>query len=860
MLRIRTRLEVVLLALFVAATAACGDDDTGTEDDGGGDVPGETDGAADADADAEPETDGEVADRTETESGIPGFCDEEDRCDDGIECTVDTCDEELDRCNHTPDHSVCQDGVICNGEEQCQPGTGCATGPRPDCRDTSACTIDNCVEERGGCVHDPRDLDGDTYVTNARFGDEVCGGDDCNDADPTVHPGVEEICDDIRDNDCDTFADFADSTCRPANDSCSGALRLTEGVPVNSSTRGTVHDFSLPCSWDTSADVVFQIDLAESRDVIVTVTTLGGGAPYVDFETRCGDGSSSMRCANGNPVVLRRNSLAPGSYWVVVQGNSLDFSIEYTTDGPTPIPANDVCSGATDIPASGGSVPGSLLDTSNHYSPTCAGGAAYADVFYRLELTEPKKVTIELDLTLTDWDSYSYLALMTTCGDAATELACASGDYWSGTRPSIARNFLDAGTYYIAVDSNVESDFTLRVRLEPPILPPGNDRCAGAIDISGGGWFIGSVADTYRDYPPSCSTDPFADVVYRFTTTEPQDVTLRVTPLGVDARYVVALRTDCPSGASEIGCRSGNPAEMTRRSLPAGTYYVIVSGDAASRSARFLLEAAFGPPTPVPPGDTCLDAADISAGGRFTGTTLACGDDFEPGCGSGLTYVDAVYRFHLDAPQSVDLSLGGLSSSDAYLDLRMGACGGGSSVRCTNGRSPALHNRSLPAGDYWVLVDTSSETPFTLDAAFGPPTSACDGAGTITVDYTAGSTFTATRTGTTAGGTDDFTPGCLSWSTAPDMAYQLVIPARSEVSITVDFTGYDGALHLRSICDVPSSEIACNDDCGTTARSCIPGGSWEPTPVLEPGTYTIIVDGYSSGSGPYTLTVNATRL
>ncbi len=850
---LRARLGWGLLALLIAGSAACGDDISEPDDGGTEDV--RPDGDVDPADDGGQDVEDDAADRPETEGGFPGFCDVEGRCDDGLECTVDSCDEELDRCSHTADHAVCQDGVVCNGEEQCRLGVGCGAGARPDCRDESPCTIDSCVEERGGCVHDPRDLDGDTFVTS----DYGCGGDDCDDGNAAINPDAEEICDDLRDNDCDGAADFADASCRPANDSCSGALPLTEGVSVNSSTRGTVADYSLPCSWDRTADVVFRIDLAATRDVIVTVRALGGGSPYVDFETRCGDGSSSLRCTTGSVVTLRRNSLAAGSYWVVVQGNSLDFSIDYTTDGPTPIPANDVCSGATDIPAAGGPVAGSLLDTSNHYVPGCAGGGAYADVFYRLVLSEPKKVTLDLDLRMSDWDDYSYLALMGACGDPATELACAAGDYWSGTRPTIVRNFLDAGTYYVAVDSNVESDFTLNVRFEAPIHPPANDRCSGAIDVTGGGLFLGSVLDTYRDYPPSCSRDLLADVVYSFTTTEPQDVTLRVTPLGADARYVVALRTDCPDGGTEVGCRSGNPAELIRRSLPAGTYYVIVSGDSGGSGARFVLEASFGPPTPVPPGDTCLDAVDISAGGRFSGTTLACGDDYEPSCGPDVTYADAVYRFRLAEPRAASLTLGGSTAADAYLDLRMGACGGGTAAGCTSGRAPSLYSRNLPAGDYWVLVDTSSETAFTLDAAFTAPTSACDGAGTITVDYSSGSTFTATRTGSTAGGPDDFTPGCISWSTAPDVAHQLVVPVRSEVRLTVDFTGFDGALHVRSICDLPSTEIGCNDDCDTTARSCIPA-SWEPALVLEPGTYTIIVDGYSSGSGPYTLTVSTTRL
>lgn len=55
------------------------------------------------------------------------------------------------------------------------------------------------------CTCTDDDLDG-------AFG-HACGGDDCNDADPGVHPGAAEVCGDGRDDDCNGLTDDADPSC-----------------------------------------------------------------------------------------------------------------------------------------------------------------------------------------------------------------------------------------------------------------------------------------------------------------------------------------------------------------------------------------------------------------------------------------------------------------------------------------------------------------------------------------------------------------------------------------------------------------------------------------------------------------------
>jgi len=81
--------------------------------------------------------------------------------DDGIDCTMDFCDEEADGIRNAVNDAACDDGLFCNGIERCDPSSDCFSGPSPVLDDGVSCTADTCDETNDVVVNVPIDADCD---------------------------------------------------------------------------------------------------------------------------------------------------------------------------------------------------------------------------------------------------------------------------------------------------------------------------------------------------------------------------------------------------------------------------------------------------------------------------------------------------------------------------------------------------------------------------------------------------------------------------------------------------------------------------------------------------------------------------
>lgn len=129
-------------------------------------------------------------------------------CDDGIACTTDTCDETADRCSHETDDDACDNGRFCDGVETCSAAIGCDGGEAPPCEaDGFDCSIETCDEETGECISD--------------FSRCVCGDREIifpEECEPPARAGTFEDCNNGIDDDGDGDADCVDIDCEPGSD------------------------------------------------------------------------------------------------------------------------------------------------------------------------------------------------------------------------------------------------------------------------------------------------------------------------------------------------------------------------------------------------------------------------------------------------------------------------------------------------------------------------------------------------------------------------------------------------------------------------------------------------------------------
>jgi hypothetical protein len=252
-----------------------------------------------------------------------------------------------------------------------------------------------------------------------------------------------------------------------------------------------------------------------------------------------------------------------------------------------------------------------------------------------------------------------------------------------------------------------------------------------------------------------------------------------------------------------------------------------------------------------PVNDLRTSPTIISASGTFAADVRFANDNVAPTCQTATGGRDVFYQFTLSTAQIVYVDTFG-SNYDTVLRLENGTCSANAAQsQCVNNSCSGTLSQlavSLTAGTYCLAVDQASSSVT---------------AGTLAMSFVfGGRTGTPLATGTgltvsgnTCGSTNVTNPACAT-STAPDVAYWFTLCPSTSRTLAAETcnaaTSWDTMLSARQSSGVTGGELACNDDMGGACPS-NQVASEISLALSGPGLFWMIVDGFSTSCGAYTV-------
>jgi large repetitive protein len=625
-----------------------------------------------------------------------------------------------------------------------------------------------------------------------------------NTSDPvedTVCPGVNcPVCSDGLDNDGDTLIDYpADTGCITASASDEGCPDLDAVTAITSPTTsdtliGASDDHNPSCVTTNLPDKVYTLTIPMALQSLVidtegsvvdTVLSLMGSTcmePSIECDDDDGVGT-------GDSLITRAN-LSAGRYTIAVDSDS-------TTLGTFNLNVKGTI-------APGGSCEGALVQAGVLVCPPnfgCNGPVG------------------------------SRTCSAAQCLDGVDNNGDGTADYPNDPSCDSASDNVESnvcpGSSCPACADTIDNDNDGRTDF------PNDTACTAASDPSEGCFdsealgnilmpiTTGTLVGATNDRQPACATNSGGgDLVYTLAIPQLSSLTIDTEGSVVDT-VIELMNADCSSPAIECDDDDGvgtGDSLIERQFMQAGTYTISVDSDSTTPNT-FILNVS----GEIAPGASC-ESPLVSTGALRCSLGFACDGPVGQRTCVVAQCLDGIDN-NGDGRSDYPADPGCTSFSD---DTESTVCPGSSCPVC----SDSVDNDGDGATDY--PMDTSCFSA----SANNEACSQSEPVGVITQRIT---------TGTTANAVNDYSPTCGSTTThsAPDLAYELNLPALA--TLTINITGFTPAHSLL------------NSTCGGTPLGC---GTSTITPLsftnLAAGVYYYIVDGSSTGSGPFTVTIGGT--
>jgi hypothetical protein len=638
------------------------------------------------------------------------------------------------------------------------------------------------------------------------------------------------------------------------SDNCSsGAGEFTNGHVDNQMIDAMKDDTFGSCGGMGGKDAVWHFRLDSTQRVVVRSSA--EFAHFLYIRSSCADGTSEL--ARGcipadasNNATIDIPTLNAGDYYVWIDSAAMaatgHYSLSYTTSAPINPPSNDTCAGAKTLVPNNPALTGeTLLGAADDYQGSCntAGGA---ETVYSFDTTSlgHTRATLVASPSPTAFSLALYVQSM-PCGTGAEQGCINAGA--AGPETLVIPD-LPPGQYFAFVESVSGGEGTYNIGLTTQSVSA-NNQCAYEQTLAPG-TTNGTLVNSTNETAGSCGGANGSDNFYTFTLASPQRVQLQLHSTGSPAFTPVLYLRDhnATCDGTEVACAVGGgngTASLDILDLAAGTYDVIVDNAGSTNDGTYSLTYLILPV--APPNDFCSAAQTLVDGAApVAGTTVGADNSVTLACAAAGPNV--YYAFTLVSEHRVRVSLTNATAAQAVYVID--SCGSTVVRGCST--SGTLDILDLPAGPYVVVVGAAaSGASGTFDIAYqtfpairndtcSTPTTLVDGSALVGEN--------------TVGANDDYSTTCGGIG-QPDVAYQFTLATRRQVQVAVSNSTFNGEFYMPAVgtCGPDSS-----NGCFSFTNG---GGATANFRSLNPGTYSVIVDGASTApsAGTFNILMSTTN-
>lgn len=270
---------------------------------------------------------------------------------------------------------------------------------------------------------------------------------------------------------------------------CGSAINMSCGTSVTSGNLATAGGIYNPpstsCGFNTPGnEKLYSFTTTSAGTYTLEVTGVNGGTGYIDYFIKTaagGCGSSGWTCIDDFSAIGSAGLALAAStqYYILLDAESATGTANHTfrITCPPPPPANDNCSGATNltpvpgVPTNPGTQNSAGATSSGVTIPTCSGFTASSalDVWYRFT-TDPNGGNATAVVTgLSGFDPVVQ-CLSGTCG-SPVNVGCIDGSTTGGTETLNLTGLSASTTYYLRVYGWAGTTGTFNISISGTALP-----------------------------------------------------------------------------------------------------------------------------------------------------------------------------------------------------------------------------------------------------------------------------------------------------------------------------------------------------------------------------------------------------